>query len=118
MVVDPGCMKCMDCVSVCPKDALYFGFGKLPVAAKATAKRHPKRTWDFTWPEEVALAVVFAGSLWAFRNLYGGVPFLLAIGLGTSDRLTRRQPVHDPTDSQSDHRRTDREQSSRQRGDG
>src|SRR4030095_9260277 len=24
MVVDPGCMKCMDCVSVCPNDALYF----------------------------------------------------------------------------------------------
>ena len=28
MVVDPGCMKCMDCISVCPNDALYFGFGK------------------------------------------------------------------------------------------
>ncbi|MEO6711351.1 MAG: tetratricopeptide repeat protein [Planctomycetota bacterium] len=26
-VVDPGCMKCMDCVSVCPKDALYLGWG-------------------------------------------------------------------------------------------
>lgn len=26
MVVDPGCMKCMDCISVCPNDALYFGF--------------------------------------------------------------------------------------------
>jgi polyferredoxin len=22
-VVDPGCMKCMDCISVCPNDALY-----------------------------------------------------------------------------------------------
>ena len=28
MVVDPGCMKCMDCVSVCPNDALYFGSDK------------------------------------------------------------------------------------------
>ncbi len=27
MVVDPGCMKCLDCVSVCPNDALYFGVG-------------------------------------------------------------------------------------------
>ena len=26
-VVDPGCMKCLDCVSVCPKDALRVGFG-------------------------------------------------------------------------------------------
>src|SRR5439155_1233311 len=29
-VVDPGCMKCMDCISVCPNDALYFGFAKPP----------------------------------------------------------------------------------------
>jgi Flp pilus assembly protein TadD/NAD-dependent dihydropyrimidine dehydrogenase PreA subunit len=31
MVVDPGCMKCMDCVSVCPNDALYFGFTAPPI---------------------------------------------------------------------------------------
>ncbi len=27
-VVDPGCMKCLDCVSVCPRDALFLGFGR------------------------------------------------------------------------------------------
>ncbi len=27
MVVDPGCMKCLDCVSVCPNHALYVGWG-------------------------------------------------------------------------------------------
>lgn len=26
-VIDPGCMKCLDCVSACPNDALYVGFG-------------------------------------------------------------------------------------------
>ncbi len=26
-VVDPGCMKCLDCVAACPNDALYVGFG-------------------------------------------------------------------------------------------
>ncbi|MBI5363182.1 MAG: tetratricopeptide repeat protein [Planctomycetes bacterium] len=26
-VVDPSCMKCMDCVSVCPTNALYVGLG-------------------------------------------------------------------------------------------
>jgi ferredoxin len=39
MVVDPGCMKCMDCVSVCPNDALYFGFGK-PTLLAPKSKRH------------------------------------------------------------------------------
>jgi polyferredoxin/Flp pilus assembly protein TadD len=32
-VVDPGCMKCLDCVSVCPKDALYVGWGAPALAA-------------------------------------------------------------------------------------
>lgn len=34
-VVDPGCMKCLDCVSVCPNHALYVGFGRPGVATAA-----------------------------------------------------------------------------------
>jgi polyferredoxin len=34
MVVDPGCMKCLDCVSVCPNDALSFSFAKPAVLVK------------------------------------------------------------------------------------
>jgi NAD-dependent dihydropyrimidine dehydrogenase PreA subunit len=37
MVVDPGCMKCLDCVSVCPKDALYVGFGAPAMTAPRAA---------------------------------------------------------------------------------
>src|SRR5262249_34687138 len=33
-VVDPGCMKCLDCVSVCPKDALYVGIGRPALLTK------------------------------------------------------------------------------------
>ena len=55
MVVDPGCMKCMDCVSVCPNDALYFGFGK---PSLANAKSPPiKRSFSLTWPEEIVAAL-------------------------------------------------------------
>ena len=39
MVVDPGCMKCMDCISVCPNDALYFGFGKPAIAARVPRRK-------------------------------------------------------------------------------
>jgi polyferredoxin/tetratricopeptide (TPR) repeat protein len=78
MVVDPGCMKCMDCVSVCPNDALYFGFGKPTLLApKSTAI---KRSYSLTWPEEIVGALVFLGSFLAVRGVYALVPFLMALG--------------------------------------
>jgi ferredoxin/Flp pilus assembly protein TadD len=85
-VVDSGCMKCLDCVSACPKNALVFGFAAQTTRAKPaalSARVATPRKWDFSWLEELALALVFAGALCAFRGLYGAVPFLLAIGLAT-----------------------------------
>lgn len=90
MVVDPGCMKCLDCVSVCPNDALRFGFGAPPIlkstdrgrpgaaARRAKAKKKPH---DLSWTEEWALAAVFAGSFFAWRGVYAAVPMLMAIGV-------------------------------------
>ena len=78
MVVDPGCMKCMDCVSVCPNDALYFGFGT-PTVAIGKPKAI-KKSYSLTWPEEVVAALVFLGSFLALRGVYALVPFLMALG--------------------------------------
>ncbi|MEP7015243.1 MAG: 4Fe-4S binding protein [Verrucomicrobiota bacterium] len=81
MVVDPGCMKCMDCISVCPNDALYFGFGTPTLfAPKSNAI---KRNYSVTWPEEIAGAIVFLGSFLAVRGVYALVPFLMALGIAT-----------------------------------
>ncbi|HSS19129.1 MAG TPA: 4Fe-4S binding protein [Pyrinomonadaceae bacterium] len=78
MVVDPGCMKCMDCISVCPNDALYFGFGKPAIAiSKSTAT---KKNYSLTWPEEIVGAVVFLGSFLAVWDVYQLVPMLMALG--------------------------------------
>lgn len=77
MVVDPGCMKCMDCISVCPNDALYFGFGKPSVAVKKTTKA----TYSLTWPEEIAGSIIFIISYFAVWNVYQLVPMLMAIGI-------------------------------------
>jgi tetratricopeptide (TPR) repeat protein/ferredoxin len=41
MVVDPACMKCLDCVSVCPKDALYVGFGAPALTAAPRVAKKP-----------------------------------------------------------------------------
>ena len=79
-VVDPQCMKCMDCVDVCPKDALYVGFGPPAVLTKASPAK-PRRTFDLSLTEELVLAVVFAAAVFAFRSLYDQVPFLMALAL-------------------------------------
>ena len=78
MVVDPGCMKCMDCVSVCPNDALYVGFGKPAIAVSKSSGK--ARNYSVTWPEEILGAAVFLGSLLSVRGVYGLVPFLMALG--------------------------------------
>lgn len=77
MVVDSDCMKCMDCVSVCPNDALYFGFAK---PAVAVGKSVPKNT-SLSWPEEIFAAVVFAASLLAVWDAHQLVPMLMALGI-------------------------------------
>ncbi len=76
MVVDPGCMKCMDCVSVCPNDALYFGFGKPAVGVPKSIKKN----YSLTWPEEIAGALVFLASFLAVWDVYQLVPMLMALG--------------------------------------
>jgi polyferredoxin len=81
MVVDPGCMKCMDCVSVCPNDALYYGFGGSAGAAIKAAKPRAARRWDLSMRGEIMLAAVFLGTLLSFRGLYDRVPLLMAVGM-------------------------------------
>jgi polyferredoxin/Flp pilus assembly protein TadD len=80
MVVDPGCMKCMDCVSVCPNDALYFGFGKPSLAARPAAGGKPV-PYDFSRAEELVMAAVGLAALLVFRGLYDKIPLLLAMAL-------------------------------------
>lgn len=80
MVVDPSCMKCMDCVTVCPNDALYFGFGA-PSLGRRPVEPRPKRRFDLGWGEEIFALLIFAGVFLAFRGLYGKVPFLMSLGI-------------------------------------
>ncbi|HEY0546572.1 MAG TPA: tetratricopeptide repeat protein [Pyrinomonadaceae bacterium] len=77
MVVDQDCMKCMDCVSVCPNDALYFGFGKPTIAVPKTITKN----YSLTWPEEIFGAFVFLASFLAVWDVYQLVPLLMALGV-------------------------------------
>ena len=79
MVVDPSCHRAMDCISVCPQDALYFGFGKPSITVpKSKAGR---RSYSLTWPEELFGAAVFLVSYFAVWDAYQLVPMLMALGI-------------------------------------
>lgn len=88
MIVDPGCMKCLDCVSVCPNDALSFGLAKPAVFASPRTPeakervRYKEKNFDLTWFEEVWVGLSFLGFVWAFRNMMGEVPLLMAMAMG------------------------------------
>ncbi|MHC4948477.1 MAG: 4Fe-4S binding protein [Planctomycetota bacterium] len=54
MVVDPGCLKCLDCVSACPNDALRFGYRD--VAGPRRRRRPSPLAWVATRETLVAVA--------------------------------------------------------------
>jgi ferredoxin/tetratricopeptide (TPR) repeat protein len=91
-VVDAGCMKCLDCVSVCPEGALSLGFTAPALFSRARREKPARPVWSFTRAEDAALALLFVVSLIVYRgcpenilpeagNLYGEVPLLLGVGL-------------------------------------
>lgn len=80
MVVDPGCMKCMDCVSVCPNDALYFGLGKPSIAVRGGGV---SKNYSLSWPEEIFAGLIFFASFMAVWDVYQLVPMLMALGIAT-----------------------------------
>jgi len=80
-VVNPGCMKCMDCVSVCPKGALSFSFGKPSIFARAKLKAKTQRGL-LGWSTELCMLGIGILATLAFRGLYDGPPLLMSVGLG------------------------------------
>lgn len=88
MVVDPGCMKCLDCIDVCPKGALSYGFGAPSRGKGAPRVKPPQRDFDFSLNEELAMAGIFLVSVLILRALYDAVPFLLALGLASISAYT------------------------------
>ncbi|HWL95203.1 MAG TPA: tetratricopeptide repeat protein, partial [Phycisphaerae bacterium] len=80
MVVDPGCMKCLDCIEVCPTNALSVGWGMPSLGAKPAAAPRPRK-YDLTLVEEIAALGLFFVVLVTVNGLYGQFPFLLSLAI-------------------------------------
>jgi len=80
-VVDPACLKDLDCVAACPDQALSFGWTR-PSLLRSLRPYRRRLPYDFTLGEDLLMAAVFLASLVIFRGLYGLVPFLLSLAIG------------------------------------
>jgi polyferredoxin len=81
-VVNPACLKDLDCVAACPEGNVAFGFTR-PSWFKSWRKGGRFGVpYDFTLLEDVLMASVFLAGLLIFRGLYGAVPFLMTLGIG------------------------------------
>ena len=81
-VVNPACLKDLDCVAVCPNGALGYGFALPAVLERSKSSRLHSKPYDFAWPEDLLIAAVFLASLFIFRGLYYSVPFLMTLAIG------------------------------------
>jgi tetratricopeptide (TPR) repeat protein len=81
-VVDPACLKDLDCVRACENDVIHFGFARPSLFA--SWRRHPgvRKTYDFTLAEEALLIVAFGATLAIFRGLYDSIPLFVTLAMG------------------------------------
>jgi polyferredoxin len=81
-VVDPACLRDLDCVAACPDGALSFGFGRPAGLQSLTRAGRKPRGYHWSRREDLWAAAAMGGAILAFRGLYGRVPFLMAVGIG------------------------------------
>lgn len=83
MIVNPACLKDLDCVGACPQHALHYGFTKPSLFSSfKNGGRFGRLPYDFSLGEETLMALLFVIVLASFRGLYSRIPFLLALALG------------------------------------
>lgn len=84
MVTNPRCLKDLDCVAVCPENAVQFGFRKPPLFRKGHPMGSYRGRFSNSLGEDLFLAGCFLVTMPIYRGLYDRVPFLLAVALALS----------------------------------
>ncbi len=80
-VIDVNCMKDLDCISVCPTNAIRYGAARPPLFREQGTSRKLKKPYDFSLGEDLFMAGVFVAVLVIVRDLYEAIAFLLALAI-------------------------------------
>jgi polyferredoxin len=80
-VVDSNCMKTLDCVASCPNQALSFTIA-MPTVMRQSRPVPDSKMHALSISEEAVLAGGFIFGFFSTHDLFGAVPFLLALGFG------------------------------------
>ena len=78
-VVNSNCLKDLDCVAVCPNNAIKFGFTKPSFFQSFHKLKEHKTYYSFSWVEDALMGIFTFIFVVIFRGLYDSVAFLLAI---------------------------------------
>ena len=81
MVTNPRCLKDLDCITVCPENAVQYGFRKPPLFRKGHPMGAYGGRFGFSLGEDLFMLGSFAIGMFVYRGLYDAVPFLLAVAL-------------------------------------
>ncbi|QDV74647.1 tetratricopeptide repeat protein [Botrimarina mediterranea] len=82
-VVDSSCFKDLDCVSVCPTNAIELGWATPPALRRLKVAEPKDKRYDFNLREEGLLSIVFLATVLVSRGLYGSISFLLALAIAS-----------------------------------
>lgn len=80
-IVNPACLKAMDCVSACTRGSIAFGFARPSFFQSFRKNGRFGVPYDFSLREDLLLIGVFVLSLAIFRGLYDALPFLLTLAI-------------------------------------
>jgi len=83
MVVNPSCLRDLDCVTACPQQSVHFGYGRPSLIKLQVGNTVVANKYDFAWWEDVIMAVVFVATLFTYRGLYNLLPLLMSVALGS-----------------------------------
>jgi len=101
-VVDNACLKDLDCVAVCPNDAIQFGFTSPSLGKSLSGLPGNESRYSFSVSEDIFLGVLVLLFTIIFRGLYNAIPFLLSVTVAVllayftviASRVFRKEFVH------------------------